>query len=182
MIQKLKNVHDFLQNFGTEGIKEYCQKKTMPHALAMMQTHGDFNIATMIRNANFFGFERVYYIGRRHFDRRGTVGTHLYTTFQHFKTFDDFVNGIKGMYSLVAVENNVDYKCHIYNQFEYPDQTVLLFGEEQAGLSNDILDKCEAIVSIPAYGSVRSLNVGTASGILAGHLRARHEQNFAYTK
>jgi tRNA G18 (ribose-2'-O)-methylase SpoU len=43
---------------------------------------------------------------------------------------------------------------------------MFIFGEESKGLSDEILDLCEDYVYIPMIGSVRSLNVGTASGIL----------------
>jgi len=38
-------------------------------------------------------------------------------------------------------------------------------------LSDYILDNAEFIVTIPAFGSVRSLNVGTTSGIVMAHYR-----------
>ena len=42
---------------------------------------------------------------------------------------------------------------------------VLAFGQEQVGLPAEILDICDAVLYIKQYGTVRSLNVGTASGI-----------------
>jgi tRNA G18 (ribose-2'-O)-methylase SpoU len=40
-----------------------------------------------------------------------------------------------------------------------------MFGEEQRGLSPEALALADEVVYIPMTGSVRSLNVGTASGI-----------------
>jgi tRNA G18 (ribose-2'-O)-methylase SpoU len=40
-----------------------------------------------------------------------------------------------------------------------------MFGEEQRGLSAEALLLADDIVYIPMRGSVRSFNVGTASGI-----------------
>lgn len=169
---KYKNVHDFLQTLDVEDIKDYCKRHTIPHALAMMHVDGDFNLGTVVRNANFFGFERVYYIGGgKQYDRRPTVGTHLYTPMEYYKTVDEFFTAIEGKYSPVAVENNINYTCHNYHDYQYPDRTVLIFGEEQFGLSDSMLTRCMGIVTIPSAGSVRSLNVGTASGILCAHMR-----------
>jgi tRNA G18 (ribose-2'-O)-methylase SpoU len=42
----------------------------------------------------------------------------------------------------------------------------MIFGEEQRGLSPMALGMADDIVYIPQLGSVRSLNVGTASGIV----------------
>lgn len=184
MIIKYKNVHDFLQTLAVEDIKEYCKRNTIPHAIAMMHIYGDFNLGTVVRNANFFGFERVYYIGGgKQYDRRSTVGTHNYTPVEYYKTVDEFFNAIDGKYIPIAVENNVNYPQSNYYEFNFPNNSVLLFGEEQQGLSKEILDKCRALVTIPANGSVRSLNVGTASGILAAHLSMLHNTkkiNYGY--
>lgn len=173
---KYKNVHDFLKELSVADIKNYCQRKTIPHAIAMMHINGDFNLGTVVRNANFFGFEKVYYIGGgRQFDRRSTVGTHNYTPMEYLPTIEDFFSAINGVYSPVAVENNIAYQCHPYYSYKYAERTVLIFGEEQLGLSDSMLTKCNCIVTIPSDGSVRSLNVGTASGILTAHLRMLHE-------
>ena len=169
---KYKNVHDFLQTLDVDDIKEYCKRRTIPHALAMMHIDGDFNLGTVVRNANFFGFEKVYYIGGgKQYDRRPTVGTQLYTPMEYYKTVEEFFNAIDGIYVPVAVENNINYECNDYHTYQYPDRTVLIFGEEQRGLSDFVLTRCKGIVTVPSDGSVRSLNVGTASGILCAHMR-----------
>ena len=173
-----KNVHDFLKTLDVADIKDYCQRRTIPHALAMVRINGDFNLGTAVRNANFFGFEKVYYIGGgKQYDRRSTVGTHNYTPMEYYKTVEEFFAAINGVYAPVAVENNVNYTCHDYYRYSFPERTVLIFGEEQAGLSDNVLTQCNAIVTIPSNGSVRSLNVGTASGILTAYMRMQHDIN-----
>jgi tRNA C32,U32 (ribose-2'-O)-methylase TrmJ len=42
----------------------------------------------------------------------------------------------------------------------------MVFGEEGVGLTAETLKIADYSVEIPQYGSVRSLNVGTSSGIL----------------
>jgi tRNA G18 (ribose-2'-O)-methylase SpoU len=41
----------------------------------------------------------------------------------------------------------------------------MVFGQEQVGIPKEVLDICHDKIYIQQYGSVRSLNVGTASGI-----------------
>ncbi|MEZ5081357.1 MAG: TrmH family RNA methyltransferase [Thermoleophilia bacterium] len=43
--------------------------------------------------------------------------------------------------------------------------TVMVFGQEQIGVSPEALERADDVVYIPQYGSTRSINVGTASGI-----------------
>ena len=86
-------------------------------------------------------------------------------------------------YELIAVENNIPEYSHKTtdlfddNVFSDIDKPLFVFGEEQCGLSNYILDNCKKIVTIGAYGSVRSLNVGTTSGIVMAFYRNYYNQH-----
>jgi len=55
--------------------------------------------------------------------------------------------------------------------FSGVDKPMFVFGEEKSGLSDYILDNAENIITIPDFGSVRSLNVGTTSGIIMAFYR-----------
>ena len=170
------NVRDQYKNMEVCAIKQAYTSTTIPAAAAMMHVTGDFNLSTLIRNANFFGYQRVFYVGgKKHYDRRGTVGTHNYIDVEFVKTEEQFMDRIRELnYMPIAIENNIDYKCHSLYDFDFDVHTltenpIFIFGEEQKGLSTFILDNCELIITIPARGTVRSLNVGTASGIVLGH-------------
>ncbi len=52
------------------------------------------------------------------------------------------------------------------DQLEIPiDQIALIVGSEVEGISQQILEQCDAIVSIPMIGMKKSLNVSVATGI-----------------
>jgi tRNA G18 (ribose-2'-O)-methylase SpoU len=59
------------------------------------------------------------------------------------------------------VPGSIDISKHPWQR-----NTLLIFGEEGTGLTPAMQDLCEVIVEIPMFGSVRSLNCGTASGIV----------------
>ena len=169
------NVIDSLKDLAIPDIANYCRKNSIPASVAMMNIGGDFNLSTMIRNANFFGFSSVHYVGKKKWDKRGSVGTHHYTPVYHHKDESSFISQLSGR-SIVAIENNIpEYSHKTHNLFHYRfdniTQPIFLFGEENRGLSDFILDKSDIILTIPNYGSVRSLNVGTTSGIVMGLYR-----------
>jgi tRNA (guanosine-2'-O-)-methyltransferase len=173
------NVLDHLKQKTSDEVKVYCKNTCIDAGVAMMHVSGDFNLSTLVRNANFFGFKEAMYVGgSKQWDRRGTVGTHHYTDLNHIKTEVDFVNYVKDSgYTLIAVENNIpkysDKTISIFNQWVFTgvDKPMFVFGEEKSGLSDYILDNAETIVTIREYGSVRSLNVGTTSGIVMAFYR-----------
>lgn len=61
--------------------------------------------------------------------------------------------------------------------FDYPDETVLVFGKESAGFSEDIRQRyADRLVSIPMMqDSLRSINVSTCVGIAAFEVLRQHK-------
>ena len=58
-----RNVVDRFKNMPDEEIKKELQRTAHPVAVCMEQWQGDFNISTLIRNANAFNVEKVFYFG-----------------------------------------------------------------------------------------------------------------------
>jgi len=163
-----RNVVDRYKNWSTESIKRDLQRTANPFAVCMEHWKGDFNISTLIRNANAFNAEKVYYLGKKKYDRRGTVGTHHYVDLVFLDGGVSELVELKKAYTIVAIDNNVP-DTHILDKFDWlslKKPPLMVFGEEGVGLTPETLKIADYSVEIPQYGSVRSLNVGTSSGIL----------------
>lgn len=128
---------------------------------------GDFNIGTVIRNANAFLASEVIIYGSRRYDRRGTVGTHLYTKFKHVRigSEEEIKKLKKNGVTIIGVDNIPRAKTIENYDWQLDSHIILVFGEESCGISDEVKEMCDDFVYITQYGSVRSLNVGTASGI-----------------
>lgn len=122
----------------------------------------DFNIATVVRNSNAFLVKCVWIVGRKKFDRRGTCGTHKYEHIYHAESIEEVLSSYD-KHRVVAIDN-VESASPI-NEYRWYDRSIVIFGQEQIGLSNNSLAQADDIVYIPQVGSTRSINVGTASGI-----------------
>ena len=159
------NVLDGFKGMSVEEIKKKVQEKTLPFAPIMMQIKGDFNFSTLVRNSNAFGAQEAFYFGpRKKYDRRGTTGCHHYTDVNYISTIEG-IQALRAKYRhFVAMEIIPGISIPLCEHVWEPG-SLLFFGEEQQGLSQEILDMCDKVVHIPQRGSVRSINVGTASGI-----------------
>ena len=75
---------------------------------------------------------------------------------------------------MVCIENNIPkYESKTFSVYDTPFNNltlppVFVVGEEQRGLSDFMLDSSERIITIPARGTVRSLNVGSCAAIVMG--------------
>jgi tRNA G18 (ribose-2'-O)-methylase SpoU len=157
-----RNVIDFYKGWKLEDIKLDLERKRFDYAVLMEQFQGDFNIGTVIRNANIFAAKEVFYIGKKRWDRRGAVGSHHYTSLKYLASYDDLV-ALKEQYVFIGMDNVVGSVP--MESFEWPKNSLMIFGEESTGITQEVLALCDKVVAITQYGSVRSLNAAVASGI-----------------
>ena len=163
-----RNVVDKYKSMTVENIREDLKKTANPLAICMEHWNGDFNISTLIRNANAFNVEKVYYLGKKKIDKRGCVGTHHYIDICHLGSDVHELVKLKSKYTFVAIDNNIadTHKLHKFNWNMLEKPPLMLFGEEGSGLTQEMLNLADYRIEIEQYGSVRSLNVGTSSGLL----------------
>lgn len=165
MTTDTRNISDFYKYWEHDAIVADLQSKRNKFITVVERINGDFNFATVVRNNNCFLGERVIRCGIKRWDKRGAVGTHHYERVEHsdslVRTIADYSS--RG-YRIVAIDN-VDGAVAI-DDYQWVPKSVMLFGEEGRGLSQEALALADDIVYIRQFGSVRSLNVGTASGIV----------------
>ena len=173
-----RNVVDRYKDWSTESIRRDLQRTANPFAVCMEHWQGDFNISTLIRNANAFNAEKVFYLGKKRFDRRGTVGTHHYVDLVYLDGGIPDLVELKNRYTFIGIDNNIS-KTHKLHEFDWnvlEKPPLMFFGEEGTGLTDEVLNLCDYRIEIEQYGSVRSLNVGTSSGLVLYEL-SRHLKN-----
>lgn len=59
-------------------------------------------------------------------------------------------------------------------EFVFPQQTALILGRELTGIPAELVQQCDAVVAIPQWGHVESLNVATAGAIAAYEYLRQH--------
>ena len=161
------NVTDFYKSWEHDQIVADLDTRRSNLIVAFEHINGDFNKATGIRNLNGFLGREAWIVGdkAKRYDKRGTVGTHHYEHIKFANEWSEVLAGIDDIldYTIVAIDNIKDAK--IMSEYQWNEKTLMLFGEEQRGLSYEALCLAHDVVYIPMRGSVRSFNVGTASGI-----------------
>jgi tRNA G18 (ribose-2'-O)-methylase SpoU len=171
-----RNIIDHYHYWNHDAILADLDTKRNNFTVCCCNVGNDFNIATIIRNANAFLSKEVWIYGRKQYDRRGTVGTHLYTKFKHVKEIESLSEQIEslkqdyGCVKVVGVDNVTDGTriCLPIDYYTWDSEChhLVVFGQEQIGIPKEVLDMCDDVVYIRQFGTVRSLNVGTASGIV----------------
>ena len=122
-----------------------------------------FNMSLDIIKPTGFSFEDKY-LKRAGLDYWANVDLHLHESFDQYKNL--FCNS--RIIALTKKSNNP------ISNIKYRDTDILLFGREDTGLPENIMNRCEIVAGIPMpggereleIGGVRSLNLSVACGIV----------------
>ena len=117
-----------------------------------------------MRNANAFMAMSVHIVGKRKWNRRGAMVTDRYQHVEHHPTVDGFLQEMKERKLQVIGVDNLPGSVPI-EEVTLPLHCVLVFGQEGPGLSEQVRNVVDLVVSITQFGSTRSINAGVASGI-----------------
>lgn len=159
-----RNVIDKYRYWKNEAIVADLDNERTPLHIAIENWQHDFNIGTIVRNANAFNVSMVHIIGKRQWNRRGAMVTDKYLHVMHHPNVEDFINAAKKLgKTLVAIDNPPE--AVPLSSTSLPLDCILVFGGEGPGLSPELLEHAKATVAIEQFGSTRSVNVGVASGI-----------------
>ena len=158
------NVLDKYRYWTMEAVKADLDKSRNKLHIAIENWQHDFNIGTIVRVANAFNIEAVHIIGKKHWNRRGAMVTDRYMNIVNHESVEDFVKCMKAEKRHIISVDIIPIAIPISRTI-LPEKTVLVFGGEGPGLSEEILNRAEKIVMIEQFGSTRSVNVGVAAGI-----------------
>lgn len=160
-----RNVVDKYRGWTNEAIKAHLADHAFAFHIAIENFQHDFNIGTIVRNANAFNAAGVHIVGHKRWNRRGAMVTDRYLQLYHHETPAELAAWAND-HSLVMVGvDNIPGSRNLH-QADIPRAAMLIMGQEGPGLSADMQRRCQYLVAVEQFGSTRSVNVGVASGIV----------------
>lgn len=151
------------------------------------------NIGTVIRNVNALGVEKVYVIDPRHVlsddwqDLRTepklsklSVSAVKWTFVKRFDSTEECLAHLeKNHFVSIVTSPHVKGKANVWlHEGDYTEHAKLAvwFGNEARGISDLAVERSSMCVSIPMFGMVESLNLGTSSGIVLYEVAKQRRQ------
>jgi tRNA(Leu) C34 or U34 (ribose-2'-O)-methylase TrmL len=157
-------VRDEFKGMAPEEIKKALDARRFPFSVCVANVEYDFNLGTIIRNANAFLAREVVIYGRRKMDLRGAMGAHVYENVVHVRDAKELAAHARERgYKLVCFEEAEG--AVPLAEFAWPPDPLMIFGQEGPGIPAEVRALADATVMIPLFGSMRSINVGVAAGI-----------------
>jgi tRNA (guanosine-2'-O-)-methyltransferase len=130
------------------------------------------NISACVRVADAFGIGTVfnYADGRYRRNRQISMHTDLWVDVINLQQPEDVIASTRQRgYTLVGTVVEAADGIPI-DDLVLPPKTALVLGSEHDGISPEMRDACEHLVTIPTCGFADSLNISTAAAILTRHL------------
>jgi tRNA (guanosine-2'-O-)-methyltransferase len=175
---------------NTKALITYLSQFVTPERLVKMETlaalrtryitvvledvHQSHNASAIVRSCEAFGLQNVHCVtSKNKFDVKNTVasGASKWLTLQEYKTSQACIASLKKAgYKIVATSPHAAKTLEIINL----DQKIaLLFGTEQEGLTQQIIDQADELMKIPMSGFTESLNVSVSVALCVYSLSTR---------
>jgi tRNA G18 (ribose-2'-O)-methylase SpoU len=162
-MEDTRNLIDEYKGLSNEQVFDALDKKRTELEIAIENVEHDFNIGSIVRTANSFNVSKVHIIGRKKYNRRGAMCTDKYLKIVHHASIEEFLKTQEGR-ELVAIENNTPRAKTLHTK-RFIEKTTLIFGSENNGISQELLEEAADVRYIESFGSTRSVNVGAAAAI-----------------
>ncbi|MDH5389185.1 MAG: RNA methyltransferase [Gammaproteobacteria bacterium] len=162
-----------------DEIKDYRCK----NLIAVIEQPNDIkNIGTVIRNVNALGVEKTYIVDPRNAlpedwqemrERKSlsksSVSAIKWSFVKRFDSTKQCLDHLEqNRFASIVTSPHVKGKENvILHEAEYTDSKLAVwFGNESRGISDEAVERSKYCISIPMFGMIESLNLGTTSGIV----------------
>lgn len=168
-----RNVVDKYRYWSVDAIVKDLNTSRSSLHIAIENWQHDLNIGSIVRTANAFNVSGVHIVGKRDWNRRGAMVTDKYLAIHHHPTIADLKAWAdQNSFVLIGIDN-VEGSMPLESA-KLPLNTLMLFGQEGAGMSEEGQSACSILYDIAQYGSTRSMNAAAAGAIAMYHWGLQH--------
>jgi tRNA G18 (ribose-2'-O)-methylase SpoU len=160
-----------MDELGRKSVDDFKQAGKTPLIVVLDNIRSMHNVGSIFRTADAFLIESMYLCGYTpqppHRDINKTaLGATETVEWKYFSNTIEAIQQLKQagyfIYAVEQAEGSVSL-----DTCDFKDKkSALVFGNEVEGVSNDVLDLCDACIEIPQLGSKHSLNVSVSAGIV----------------
>lgn len=135
-----------------------------PLRIAVLRAKNPFNIGAIIRTAHSFLVKEIFLVGDEDWYRRAAMGMDRYENIVELPDERALVDRARANgWKLVVFEK--DHATVSLWQTPLPGECVMVFGNEDHGVGEELAREADLVVGIPMYGVNHSYPVAVAAGI-----------------
>ncbi|MBR5834455.1 MAG: RNA methyltransferase [Bacteroidales bacterium] len=170
--RKLLNIE-----LGRVSAQEYKQLPESGIVMVLDNIRSAHNVGSAFRTADSFKIDKVWLCGICAVPpsaeiHKSALGAEDSVEWEHVQDTMDAVRRLKEEgYTIVSAEQTVDSVMLDTFVPEKDGKYAVVFGNEVAGVSQDVVDASDFALEIPQFGTKHSLNVSVSMGVILWHLK-----------
>lgn len=170
--RKLLNIE-----LGRVSAQEYKQLPESGVVMVLDNIRSAHNVGSAFRTADSFKIDKVWLCGICAVPpsaeiHKSALGAEDSVEWEHVKDTMDAIRKLKEEgYTIVSAEQTVD---SVMLDTFIPDRAqkyAVVFGNEVAGVSQEVVDASDFALEIPQFGTKHSLNVSVSMGVILWHFK-----------
>jgi len=154
------------------SVEQFHNQEKMKVVCVLDNVRSQHNIGSVFRTADEFNIEKICLCGitatppHREIQKTALGATESVKWEYHADVLEALHELRAEGYVLVAIEQAVG-SVELQEYYPLPGQkTVLIFGNEVEGVSDQVMEIVDACIEIPQFGTKHSLNVSVTAGIV----------------
>lgn len=157
---------------GRKSVEEFRSSEKAPFVIVLDNVRSQGNVGSVFRTADAFMAEAVYLCGITATPpSRDILKTALGATesvrWKYFRSSALAIDELRDEgYIIIAVEQAEGSVSLGSFSIEREKKYALIFGHEVKGVDQAVLDRCDACIEIPQFGTKHSFNIAVSAGIV----------------
>ena len=162
---------------GRVSAEEYKELPESGIVLVMDNIRSAHNVGSAFRTADSFNIDKVWLCGICAVPpsaeiHKSALGAEDSVDWEHVDDTMEAIDALKAEgYIIASAEQTVDSVMLDTFVPEKGKKYAIVFGNEVAGVRQDVVDASDMVLEIPQYGTKHSLNVSVSMGVILWHLR-----------
>lgn len=156
----------------TEKFKHVVNNRQSNLTVVLENVHDLHNIGAILRTSDSVGIKEIYVLYTEshlnkehlHLAARSSSGARKWIDVNFFTKVEPCFEALRKKYDKIICTHLGEESKSLYD-IDLTESVALLFGNEHAGVSEEVLKRCDGNFIIPQVGMVQSLNISVACAV-----------------
>jgi len=170
-----------------ERIRQVSNQRQLDLAVILENVHDTHNIGAVLRSCDSVGIQSVYVLytdpalspNRFKLGKRTSGGARKWVDVYVYRDIDTCLEVVRQKYSRVLAVTLTQPSATLHD-VDFSSSTAVVFGNEHAGISEELMSKCDGNVHIPQVGMAKSLNISVACAVTLYEVFRQRKENGSY--
>lgn len=177
----LRKLYEMISLKKQHRFEEIAPQRTFHLSVVLENFQKNHNTGAILRTCDCLGIQEIQIIGKNLEsvrESRISKGSENWLTINTFDGDNSTSSCIQYLrekgYKIVATSPNAE---NTIDSLSIDQPIALFFGTEREGISNEMMENCDELISLPMHGFTESYNVSVSAAIIISKLRNRLENS-----